>query len=520
MNRHQKHHLAPSVALYSTAQIKNIEKAFAEESQYGTYGLMKKAGGIVFDQLICSWPDARKILVLTGKGNNAGDGFIFVRLAAERRLKITLCCLAEPSKLKGDALQAYNKIPQRVIQKESFEQLDYSQFDVIVDAMLGTGIKGKLQPPYLSVIKKINAANVPVLAIDIPTGVEADTGFVFSDAVQANLTVTFVGHKKGLYTADSARYRGRVKCFDLDIPNRFYQQHEFHLFSQNWQSLKYLLQPRSMVSHKGLFGHTLIIGGSKGMSGAAILAATAAARCGSGLTSAWVGKECALALISYTPEVMTLAIDDCEIEKLVQNESFLRQVVVIGPGLGQSEKSDSWLSILSNVTSDKKIHSKNTPQVWDADALNWLAKQSASHHNKKNHCRILTPHPGEAARLLNMTTFEINQDRYLAARQIAETYGGVCVLKGAGTIIADDKGFQVVCSVGNPGMASGGMGDVLAGIIGSLLAQGYSLMNAAMLGVCIHGEAADLAAGKNEHYRGLLASDLFKHFPSLLNPKH
>jgi len=509
----KKHPLEPSVVLYSTQQIKDIEQRFAEQSQLGTYPLMEKAGAVVFHQISSNWQDARKILIITGKGNNAGDGFEVARLAAEQRLKVHLCQLVDASELKGDALLAYNRIPHQVITHLHIDNVDFSAFDLIVDAMLGTGIVGRLREPYLSCIKRINSSNVPVLSIDIPTGVEADTGFVHNDAVHADLTTTFVGHKKGMYTGDAASYRGRVKLFELDIPNHFYEKHEFHIFSQNWHSSKHLLKPRKMTCHKGLFGHTIIIGGYRGMSGAAILASTAAARCGSGLTSAWVDEQCAASLVNYTPEVMAVGVKETEIEPLISEVLSNNKTIVVGPGLGQSTWANSWLSALS-----KNENSKSSKQVWDADALNWLAKQNTSHPNKCNSQRILTPHPGEAARLLGISTFSVNQDRFGSAQKIAEVYGGVCILKGNGTIIADDKGFQVVCAVGNPGMASGGMGDVLAGIVGALLAQGLSLMNAAILGVCIHGEAADKAAGRKAHYRGLLASDLFEHLPGLLNP--
>ena len=509
----KKHSLEPSVVLYSTEQIKAIEKRFAEHSPDGTYPLMEKAGAVAFHQLTSNWSDARKILVITGKGNNAGDGFVVVRLAAEQRFKVTLHQLADPSELKGDALRAYESIPHRVVNCVDSNNIKFSDFDVIVDAMLGTGIKGKLREPYLNAIKRINANKVPVLAIDIPTGIEADTGFVHNEAVRADITATFIGHKKGMYTGDSASYRGRVKLFKLDIPEHYFEQHEFHLFSQNWFSLRHLLKPREMNCHKGLFGHTVIVGGYQGMSGAAILASTAAARCGSGLTSAWVGEQCAASLVNHTPEVMAISVEESEITPLVFGRASGTKTLVVGPGLGQSKWADAWLKAIS-----KEDNIRNNHQVWDADALNWLAKQATSHINKHNSARVLTPHPGEAARLLGISTYAVNQDRYLVAQKIAEIYGGVCVLKGNGTIIADEKGFQVVCPVGNPGMASGGMGDVLAGITGALLAQGFSLMNAAILAVCIHGEAADKAAGKNAYYRGLLASDLFEHLPGLLNP--
>jgi len=512
MTNKKKYPLAPS-ALYSAEQIKSIEQRYAAQNAHGTYPLMEKAGASVFHHLVSKWPHARKIVVVTGKGNNAGDGFIVARLAAERRIKVHLCHLADPNQLTGDALIAYRQIPRQAIKIVSPEVIKFTDYDVIVDAMLGTGIKGKIIEPYLSVIKRINGNKVPVLAIDIPTGVEADTGFVHNEAIRADLTVTFVAHKKGMYTGDAANYRGQVDLSELDIPNTYYDQHTFHLFSQNWHSLKHKLIPRKMVCHKGAFGHTLVIGGQNGMSGAAILASTAAARSGSGLTSAWVGKESARALVTYTPEVMATGVDESDILQRIEGLIPSEITLVLGPGLGKSSWSKEWIDA---VSANDSLRYSN--QVWDADALNWLADFSDDVPNRYNSKRILTPHPGEAARLLNTDIYTIKQDRYKAAEKIASRYGGVCVLKGNGTIITDEKGFQVVCPVGNPGMASGGMGDVLAGLIGSLLAQGFSLMDAAMLGVCIHGEAADKAAGTGQFYRGLLASDLFQYFPHLLNP--
>jgi len=512
MTTKKKYPLAPS-ALYSAEQIKNIEQRYAEHQANGTYPLMEKAGASAFHHLVSKWPQARRIIVVTGKGNNAGDGFIVAKLAAERRIKVHLCHLADPKLLTGDALIAYQQVPLTAVKVLSPQVVKFTDYDVIIDAMLGTGIKGKLIEPYLSVIKRINANKVPVLAIDIPTGVEADTGFVHNEAIRADLTVTFVAHKKGMYTGDAANYRGRVDLSELDIPNTYYDQHTFHLFSQNWHSLKHKLKPREMVCHKGAFGHTLVVGGQDGMSGAAILASTAAARSGSGLTSAWVGKDSARALVTYTPEVMAAGIEKEAISNKVDQLQGSEITLVLGPGLGKSQWSKAWVDAVSTNGS-----LMDSSQVWDADALNWLADFSDDSPNRYNSKRILTPHPGEAARLLGTDIYSVKQDRYMAALEIASRYGGVCVLKGNGTIITDEKGFQVVCPVGNPGMASGGMGDVLAGLIGSLLAQGYSLMDAAMLGVCIHGEAADKAAGQGQHYRGLLASDLFQHFPHLLNP--
>ncbi len=512
MGRTKDHPLEPSLPLYSTDQIKRIEQRYSDTAN-GTYPLMERAGASVFHHLVRYWPKAKRVLVITGKGNNAGDGFIVARLAIERRLKVTLCYLESPSNLTGDALKAYQKMSHRSVSVVDYSNLDFANYDLVVDAMLGTGIKGKLREPYLSTIKQLNASPTPVLSVDLPTGLEADTGFVQSDAVNADMTVTMVGQKKGIYTGDAANYRGVVELSELDIPSELFEgeAESSILQSENWQSIKHNLKPRERAAHKGKFGHAIILGGHNGMGGASLLAATAAARSGSGLTSAWVGENAAVALNQYTPEVMASELNKSTFQALISAVNSDKKAFVIGPGLGQSDWSKD---IMAKVIEHEIV--RQSRQVWDADALNFLAKFDIK--DKHNNQRIITPHPGEAARLLATDTLAISQDRYGAARELSKVYGGVCVLKGSGTIISDQHGVKKVCSVGNPGMSSGGMGDVLAGLIGGLLAQGFSLIDAATMGVCIHGEAADRAAGPHRYYRGMLASDLFNYFPALLNP--
>jgi ADP-dependent NAD(P)H-hydrate dehydratase / NAD(P)H-hydrate epimerase len=502
-----------SVSLYTTEQITQIEQAYAHTSSQGTYPLMLRAGRAAFKLLSRRWPNARNILIVTGKGNNAGDGFVVAKLALEHRLKVTLCPLIEINQIAGDAQTAWQSIPQKTLQLVTADKVQFADYDLIIDAMLGTGIKGTLREPYHAVIKHINGNNVPVLAIDIPTGVEADTGYVHSEAVNATMTITFVGHKRGMYTGDSGHYRGEVQLDTLAIPEHFYQSQGFYLSAQDWHSSKHKLKPRSRIAHKGNFGHTLVIGGEEGMAGALLLASTSAAKSGSGLTSAWTSHSGVRALNQYCPEVMAQAVEQQQIESLLRQLLEKEYTLVIGPGLSQNSKAKQWISAIAN-------HSKlnQAKQVWDADALNLLAEMDVSNASKYHSNRILTPHPGEAARLLGVTIETIASDRFAAAQQIATRYGGVCILKGAGTVISDEKGIQIVCAVGNPGMASGGMGDVLAGLVGGLLAQKFSLMDAAVLAVSIHGEAADRLAGPKQRYRGMLASDLFTYFAELLNP--
>ena len=269
------------------------------------------------------------------------------------------------------------------------------------------------------------------------------------------------------------------------------------------KKLLHFLPPRERTAHKGMFGHVMIIGGDKGMGGAVAMAAEASARTGAGLTSAATRPEHVAAILARRPEIMVTGVSSGqELEPLLARPSLL----VVGPGLGRSAWSEQMLQQATLC---------GLPLVLDADGLNILAAGRVVRESKRD-SRILTPHPAEAARLLGVTTADIQQDRTAAAQALQERYGGVIVLKGAGTLVCGLEGTVDICMGGNPGMASGGMGDVLSGIIGSLLAQGLALFDAARLGVCLHAEAADIAAKQGE--RGLLASDLIAQLPKLVNP--
>ena len=492
--------------LYTAQQVRDVELAFANNSDVGTYPLMEKAGKAAFDLIHQYWPTAQKILILTGKGNNGGDGYIVARLSIEAGLDVTLCNFCDPENIQGDAKVAFAKLQSKSFAKAQWQDIKLSDYDLVVDGLLGTGIKGAVREPFVSPIELLNRHPVPVLAIDIPSGLNANTGEVVNCAVVAEVTITYIGFKRGLYTGEAANYRGITLLDKLDIDKALYPVDDQVIFAHNWNSLNHLLPKRQATAHKGANGHCLIIGGADGMTGAAIMASNAAARSGAGLTSARL-ENGAMSLVSVIPEIMAKNISVPQITNEINGLST-DKVLVVGPGLGSNEWGQSWMSELVQSSTFQ-----NMDKVIDADALNWIAKHPV--HNSR---WILTPHPGEAGRLLNKSNPEINSDRFQAAKDIASRFGGVCVLKGAGTVIADQSGRVVVCPVGNPGMASGGMGDVLSGIIGGLLAQGMPLFDAATLGVSIHGEAARLAAGVDAKYRGLMASDLIQFVPQLVNP--
>jgi NAD(P)H-hydrate epimerase len=360
--------------------------------------------------------------------------------------------------------------------------------------LLGTGLDRPVTGLYAEAIQAINAHSSPVIAVDIPSGLNADTGNAMGCAVKADCTVTFIGLKQGLFTGQAAEYCGEIYFAQLGVPDDVFDE----VKAVAVRVIKSPLPRRSRYAHKGDSGHVLIVGGDLGYSGAAKMAGEAALRVGSGLVTIATRAEHSGLMNLSRPELMCHGVETPE-----QLMALLAKadVVAVGPGLGQSD----WAKALFNAAI-----SSGKPMVVDADGLNLLA---AAPINKPDW--ILTPHPGEAGRLLNYSNAEIQQDWFAAALSLQDKYGGVVILKGAGTLIA--SGHQLaVSNTGNPGMASGGMGDVLTGVIAGLLAQGFSLQDAAQQGVYNHGLAADLSAEKDGE-RGLLATDLMPYLRQLVN---
>ena len=491
---------APSLALYTNAQIRELERIAIETFDIAEDTLMARAGAAAYEALRGQWPEAKRIHVVCGGGNNGGDGYVIARLAHEARLEVTVTALALPEKLSGAAANAAKACQKAGLRPGLFEEGQPWQADVIVDALLGTGLKGEVRPDFQTVIEKINHSNARVLAIDAPSGLDVDTGRVLGKAVRAAVTVTFIGQKQGLYTGDGPEYAGKIRCHDLEIPRKAFTQVKPTGYLLSDRDAKHCLPPRPRSAHKGAFGHVLIVGGDYGMAGAARMAGEAAARVGAGLVSVATHPEHAASISAECPELMCHATENEEGLKALLERAT---TVVIGPGLGRSD----WSQTLFQVALTAQC-----PQVIDADGLNWLSEMPV-----KPHDWVLTPHPGEASRLLHCATTDIQADRFAAVAKIQKQYGGVCVLKGAGTLVLDADHKMAVCPAGNPGMATGGMGDVLSGVIGGLLAQGLAPGCAARVGVYIHAHAGDLAA--HEHgERGLIATDLMPYISQLANP--
>lgn len=484
--------------LYRAADVRELDRIAIQEFGLPGIKLMNRAGSAVFDELCSRWPEAGHIAVVCGAGNNAGDGYVLARLAKEKSFQVTLFALSDPDELKGDAKTAWGAAQAAGLVVSEFDATVLAKADVIIDAVFGTGLDRMVEGHWADVINQVNASHVPVLAVDIPSGLHADTGHVLGTAVRAEATLSFIGLKQGMFTGSGRDFSGAITYDDLGVPNAVFENVAAAAERIDWLSMKSCLPKRQKTAHKGRYGHVLVVGGNYGMAGAVRMAAEAAARVGSGLTTVATRPEHVAAMAAARPEVMWRGVSTAaDLREALQRAT----VVAIGPGLGQ----DAW-----SIALFETVLESNLPLVVDADALNLLAAEQHQYSNW-----ILTPHPGEAARLLNSDAKTVNQDRFTALSQLRERYTGNIVLKGAGTLISGKNSAVALCSDGNPGMASGGMGDVLTGVIAGLLAQGLSLSDAAKMGVCLHAAAADKAALSGE--RGMLAGDVVNALRGLVN---
>ncbi len=503
-----------ALKLYTAEQVKQNEVLAAQLAGVSMYSLMQRAGMAVYERFLGLYPRAKNVLVICGKGNNGGDGYIFATLAKQAQLKVNVFQIDDASLLTGDALCAYQDWQSVGGQNSSWDDWNTAllEADVIIDAMLGTGLSGEVRKEYRRYIEQINQIHCPVIAVDIPSGLCANTGAVLGDAIYASHTVTFVGVKQGLCTARARDHVGELHFCGLGVNVEFDAIEEESALGIDHKLIPRLLPPLKSTAHKGENGKLLCAGGNVGMSGAIRFCASAAVRSGSGLTAGVTHPSSLMSLQIACPEVMSQSITSDDLRN-AENELTKRirwaDALVFGPGFGEDEWAYQAYQYLSQ--SDK-------PKVVDADGLNILAMLSQRFDGTLvcDNQRVITPHPGEAARLLNVTIKDVERDRYAAARQLQERFGGVVVLKGAGTLIYDGVRMYV-CLAGNPGMASGGMGDVLSGVIGALLAKGIPIAIAARLGVMIHSHAADINAVQYGE-RGLLATDVVNTLRSVLNP--
>ncbi|TFH85886.1 NAD(P)H-hydrate dehydratase [Billgrantia azerbaijanica] len=486
--------------LYRAEQVRELDRRTIAGGIEG-FALMQRAATAAWQSLKARWPGVKRLTVLCGGGNNGGDGHVLAALAAVTGVAVQRIVLKGPEELQGDAARAAEMASAAGVGLEPWRQGLTFTGEVVVDALLGTGLGGEVRGAMREAIEAINACGRPVLAIDIPSGLAADSGAELGVAVRADRTVTFIGDKLGLHTGRAPALTGEVHFRALGVDATAHRDlvPAAHLLDE--ALIPALLPPRARDAHKGTMGHVLVLGGAPGFGGAALLASEAAGRLGAGKVSLATAPEHVTASLVRRPEVMVHAMRGATDLGALPEAA---DVLVVGPGLGQGAWGQGML---------QAALAARRPLVVDADGLNLLATQWPS---ERRDDWVLTPHPGEAARLLGVSAAEVEADRPAAATELQRRRGGVVVLKGAGSLVATAEGLAV-CPYGNPGMASGGMGDALSGMLGALLAQGLPLTLATRLGVVVHARAADEAA-RDAGERGLLAGDLASYARTLINP--
>ena len=491
-------------ALYTAEQVRRLDAEAIGNHRIPGIELMKRAGQATFDILFNTWLQSgrnKSVQVFCGGGNNGGDGYIIAALALQRYIPVKVISLCPPDRLTGDARKACDWFRELGGRCRPWSDAIKVSDGVLVDAMLGTGLSGPVKGGYVDAIALLNRSVNPVLAVDLPSGLCADTGAELGCAVQANITVSFIGMKQGLLTGAGPRCCGELRFSGLGVPEAIYSTERSSARLLHHRQMTALGRPRHKDAHKGDYGHLLVVGGDHGMGGAAVMAAETALRCGTGLVTLATRPEHVLPSLVRRPEVMARGIDNpVGLALLLEGKT----AIAIGPGLGQ----DSWGLEMLRIVLESGL-----PVVLDADALNLLAMSPEL--IKPGPHMVLTPHPGEAGRLLGLSTGEVSGDRFSAVRALQTLCGGAAVLKGAGSLVCSDSGVDI-CSKGNPGMAVAGMGDVLTGVVGSLLAQGHSARDAARMGVWVHACAGDDCAAESGEY-GMAATDLIPAIRRLVN---
>ncbi|MGH8054251.1 MAG: NAD(P)H-hydrate dehydratase [Stenotrophomonas sp.] len=490
--------MSEPVALFTTEAARRIDAQAGAALDGDGYVLMQRAGQAAWQSVLQYWPQARRIVVVCGPGNNGGDGYVLARYARQSGRDVYVLHLptaAPRSPLAQRACTDYLAIGGRV--EIALDCL--RQADLIIDALYGIGLTRAPEAADVALINAVNAAAAPVFALDVPSGVDAFSGNVPGAAIRAERVLQFIVPHQGLHTGAALEYAGQRLLAELDVPAAAFDGVTASGLRWAKPALARQLPRRRLNMHKGESGHVLCVGGNHGRGGAVMLSAEAALRSGAGLVSVATRALHVAPLLARCPEAMAHAVEQTSaLAPLLERAS----VVALGPGLGQDEWAQTlWSSVLNS----------GKPLVIDADALNLLAAAPQPLQQA-----ILTPHPGEAGRLLGTDTASIQRDRFAAAQALAERYASVVVLKGAGTLIAAPGQMTRVIAAGNPGMAVGGMGDLLTGAIAALCAQGLALFDAASSGALLHSLAGDAAAGEGE--RGLLPRDLLPHLRALANP--
>jgi hydroxyethylthiazole kinase-like uncharacterized protein yjeF len=471
---------------------------------------------------------ATRIIVLCGGGNNGGDGFVVARILHNQGKDVEVYSAVNQKDLKGDAFINYNiakKFGVRIFPLKRFLAFNNPRLlnltTIVVDALLGTGLKREVRPPLSKVIRKINGLSLPVVSVDVPSGVSSDTGQVLGCAVKARATVTFGLPKRGHYLYPGAEYTGKLYIEDIGFPVQLLISEKINVNVPEKEDIGQLLPERPRYSHKGMYGHVLLLGGSKGKTGAALMAAKACLRTGAGLVTIGVPETLVRSIQSRVTEEMILPLPDKgngtlsykAAEAIIKFLKKRADVLAVGPGLSVDEEISKLVRLL--------VTESAVPVVVDADGLNALAGKT-NILKKAAEPVVLTPHAGEMARLVQGTRGKgqgvrgalMERDRINTALTFASRTKTCLVLKGAPTVIADPAGEAFINPTGNPGMATAGTGDVLTGMISALLAQKLPSRDAALLGVYLHGLTGDITAQKKGEH-SLIASDIINAIPAV-----
>jgi NAD(P)H-hydrate epimerase len=508
-------------------QMQELDRKAIEIYRIPGIVLMENAGRGAAEVIYNAFPDLQKkrIAIVAGKGNNGGDGFVIGRHLLNKGIPIKVFLLTESKSLRGDAetnYQIFSRMKGEVISIPSSKDYqkvkkDLEKFDLLIDGIFGTGLDAEVRGYYREVIDHLNTLKKPIVAIDIPSGLAANTGKPLGTAIRASLTITFGLPKVGHLISPGIDYVGEVKVIDIGIPKSLVDEEKIqtHLLEEE-EIRKWLSVPRRLDTHKGDYGHLLVIAGSVGKTGAAAMACEAALRMGAGLVTLAIPKSLNAIMEMKLTEVMTEPLPETPKQTLSLRafNSLLRlcekkRSVIIGPGIGTFKETQSLIL--------KLIKTLDIPIILDADGLTALSTQPKT-LPAANRSLILTPHPGEMARLINSTAKEVQEDRIGVSRKFSQSNHVHLVLKGFRTLIATPKGEVFINPTGNPGMASGGTGDVLTGMIGGLICQGFDILTSLQISVYLHGLAGDNVAQEMGE-KSLVATDIIERIPALLQGK-
>ena len=520
----------------TAAEMRQIDQDTIEGIGIPGIVLMETAGSAIVRAIEQHYPTCQRIGIFAGKGNNGGDGIVIARQLAHIGRDVLLFLVSPEDSFTGEAqtnLQIAKNLGLRIEEvltdaalgsdffaERSTSLTHIASCELLIDAILGTGLRGTVRDPIATVINAINRLPTPTLSVDLPSGLDADTGHPLGTCVRADRTVTIGLPKRGLLMHPGAELAGKLEIADIGFPEQVVDAQNIKV---NWTTATQAIQwipSRPLSSHKGSYGRVLVVAGSTGMTGAAALASEAALRAGAGLVSLATPKHLNPILEGLLPEVMTLPLPETDAGSLAASTTSTilefaektKSILAIGPGLSQHPET---VSLVHQLIHENRESGLALRMVIDADGLNALAqdRETLSFLNSET---VLTPHPGEMARLTNIAVPTLEKDRIGTAQQFASEHGVTLVFKGAPTVTSDPAGHLWVNSTGNPGMATGGMGDVLTGIIAGLMAQGISSENAAALGVYLHGLAGDNAAERLGMH-GLMASDVLKAVPQVVS---